>query len=56
MYKTWKDEMDALYTRTHKNWWNTGNRKCATAVTGSLSLHNAESTKEKKVKKENRTC
>ena len=56
MYKTWKDEMDALYKRTHKNWWSTGNRQCATGVTGSLSLKVSEKKEEKKVNKENRTC
>ena len=50
MYKTWKDEMDALYKRTRKGWWLTGQRKCALGVTGSISLENPSSKKAKLVK------
>tara|TARA_R110002020_G_scaffold215949_2_gene423288 strand:- start:1110 stop:1286 length:177 start_codon:yes stop_codon:yes gene_type:complete len=53
----WEKDMEALCAYTEKNWWKTGNRKVATAVTGSLSLENPENTKDKKgADKSNRTC
>ena len=34
----WKQEMDALYERTRKNWENTGKAKKAKGVSGIISL------------------
>ena len=34
----WKQEMDALYERTRKNWENTGKAKKANGVGDTISL------------------
>ena len=48
----WHAAMDALYENTKKNWWRTGGRKCATAVSGSVSLqNNSESNNNKNTTK-----
>jgi hypothetical protein len=52
----WHKDMDALYEYTEKNWWKTGRRNVATAVSGSISLESRESKeKDKKTLDKNRS-
>ena len=38
MSTTWKQDMDALYEATIKNWENTGKVRKASGVSGSINL------------------
>ena len=52
--KGWQEEMNKMVQRTIKNWWSTGNRKCAAGISGSIHLgYGVE--EDKKAKKSKKT-